>query len=204
MQRAMEREVAANRQRRRDRLDEAARAQRRAPGARSRACPTSPRSSRAACFATRVWVGERREQAIVVGVPDFARQRADVVARRLRCATAGAGRPDRSQQRRAQRRLRAATPATRACSPPTATSATLPISGVGRNLTGGEDDPSNDWITFYATRETVAALSGAPGYTSLGLRLRDTGRAAAERTVAAVRDRAARDDRIHRASTTCR
>ena len=26
----------------------------------------------------------------------------------------------------------------------------LPISGVGRNLTDGEADPSNDWITFYA------------------------------------------------------
>ncbi len=34
----------------------------------------------------------------------------------------------------------------------------------------------------------MAALSGAPGYTSLALRLRDTRRAAAERTVAAVRD----------------
>jgi putative ABC transport system permease protein len=64
----------------------------------------------------------------------------------------------------------------------------LPIIGVGRKLTGGQDDPSNDWITLYATPETVATLSGTPGYTSLGLRLRDASRPAAERTVAAVRD----------------
>ena len=65
----------------------------------------------------------------------------------------------------------------------------LQISGVGRKLTGGQDDPSNDWITFYATPQTVATLSGAPGYTSLAFRLRDNSRPAAERTIAAVRDR---------------
>jgi hypothetical protein len=64
----------------------------------------------------------------------------------------------------------------------------LPISGVGRHLTGGEDDPANDFITFYATPQAVAGLSGTPGYTSLGFRLRDNSREEAERTVSAVRD----------------
>src|SRR3954471_10573079 len=31
-------------------------------------------------FATRVYVGARREKALLVGVPNFARQRADIVA----------------------------------------------------------------------------------------------------------------------------
>jgi len=138
-------------------------------------------------FATRVWVGERRERAIVIGVPDYARQRADVVTidsgaapgpdailtdrnnAKSKGFAAGAG---------ADARVLAADGSVRS----------LPIGGVGRKLTGGQDDPSNDWITFYATPETVATLSGAPGYTSLGFRLRDNSRPAAEQTIAAVRD----------------
>ncbi|MBJ7455867.1 MAG: FtsX-like permease family protein, partial [Thermoleophilia bacterium] len=64
----------------------------------------------------------------------------------------------------------------------------LRVSGVGRNLTNGESDLSNDWITLYATTRTVSELAGRPGVTSLSLRLRDDSRAAAERTIAAVRD----------------
>ena len=45
-----------------------------------------------------------------------------------------------------------------------------------------------DFTTFYAPAETVAAIAGVEGYTSLAFRLRDANRAAAERTVAAVRE----------------
>jgi putative ABC transport system permease protein len=137
-------------------------------------------------FATRVWVGERRERAIVIGVPDYARQRADVVTISSGAAPgAGAVLTDRNNADAkgfpagpgADARLLAADGKARS----------LAIGGVGRKLTGGQDDPSNDWITFYATPETVASLSGVPGYTSLGLRLRDESRPAAEQAVAAVR-----------------
>ncbi|HEX6024503.1 MAG TPA: FtsX-like permease family protein [Solirubrobacter sp.] len=135
-------------------------------------------------FATRVWVGERREPALVVGVPDFAHQRADIVfvddgaVPRAGTLLTDRGNASRKGFGEDTARLLAADGATR----------TLAITGVGRNLTDGMDDPTNDWITFYATTDTVAALSGAPGYTSLGLRLRDPSRPAAERTVAALRD----------------
>jgi cell division protein FtsX len=135
-------------------------------------------------FATRVWVGARREPAIVVGVPDYARQQADVVfvesgtAPRDGTVLTDRANASRKDFRGEAARLLAADGSVRS----------LPISGVARNLTGGQDDLTNDWITFYATTGTVARLSGAPGYTSLGLRLRDPSRAAAERTVAAVRD----------------
>ncbi len=69
------------------------------------------------------------------------------------------------------------------------TATPLTVSGVGRNLTNGEADLSNDWITLYATPETVAGLRGEPGYTTIGFRLADNSREAAEQTVAAVRDR---------------
>ena len=65
---------------RRDRLDEAAAAQRRASSPRSSGCPTSPRSSRAACSPPASGSASGASAAIVVGVPDYARQRADVVS----------------------------------------------------------------------------------------------------------------------------
>src|SRR5205814_10668081 len=60
------------------------------------------------------------------------------------------------------------------------------IAGVARNLTGA-DRVVGGFITFYADLNTVSRLSGSTGYTSLGFRLRDNSRPAAERTVAAVR-----------------
>jgi hypothetical protein len=62
----------------------------------------------------------------------------------------------------------------------------LRISGVARNLTAGDSVVGGN-VTFYAGLRTVEQRSGARGFTSLGFRLRDRGRAAAERTVVAVR-----------------
>src|ERR671911_2028074 len=138
-------------------------------------------------FATRVWVGERRERAIVVGVPDYAQQRADVV--RIDSGAAPRGATLLTDQNNAKTKgFDAGAGADARVLAADGSVRSLQISGVGRNLTGGEDDPANDWITFYATPQTVAALSGARGYTTLALRLRDNSRPAAERTVAAVRD----------------
>lgn len=138
-------------------------------------------------FATRVWVGERRERAIVIGVDDYARQRADVVTidsgpvptdGRVLTDRNNAGSKGFDVGVGADARVLAADGSVHS----------LAVVGVGRKLTGGQDDPSNDWITLYTTPQTVAALSGASGYTSLGFRLHDDSRPAAERTVAAVRD----------------
>ena len=138
-------------------------------------------------FATRVWVGERRERAIVVGVPDFARQTADIV-RIDSGAAPGAATVLTDQNNAKAKGFDPGAGAAARVIDGDGSVRSLAISGVGRNLTGGEDDPANDWITFYATTKTVAVLSGAPGYTTLALRLRDNSRPAAERAVAAVRD----------------
>jgi putative ABC transport system permease protein len=135
-----------------------------------------------ALFATQVWVGGRRERAIVVGVDDFARQRADLVS--LDQGRTPGDNTLLSDQANDGKGF-------------TGTSArllslggvqALRVTGIGHNLTGGEDDPTNDWITFYATTATVERLSGVRGYSSLAVRLRDGHRAAAERSVVAIRD----------------
>ena len=138
-------------------------------------------------FATRVWVGERRERAIVIGVPDYAGQRADVVTLDSGAAP-GADAVLTDQNNGSRKGFDADAGAAARVIAADGGDHSLQISGVGRKLTGGQDDPSNDWITFYATPQTVATLSGAPGYTSLAFRLRDNSRPAAERTIAAVRD----------------
>jgi hypothetical protein len=138
-------------------------------------------------FATRVWVGERRERAIVIGVPDYARQNADVVTIDSGAAP-GAGAVLTDQNNGSRKGFDAGAGTAARVIAADGGDRSLQISGVARKLTGGQDDPSNDWITLYATPRTVAALSGAPGYTSLAFRLRDNSRPAAERTIAAVRD----------------
>jgi putative ABC transport system permease protein len=186
MEQSMEREVAAHRlpdvtvSMKPLRLSAAALA---ALGRLPNVTAVEPRS----LLATRVWVGEKRERAVVIGVPDYARQRADVVT--IASGTppsAGAILTDQNNAKAKGFDAGAGTDA-RVLAADGSVHA-LAIGGVGRKLTGGQDDPSNDWITFYATPQTVATLSGAPGYTSLAFRLRDNRRSAAERTVAAVRD----------------
>lgn len=63
----------------------------------------------------------------------------------------------------------------------------LRISGVARNLTGA-DRVKGEFVTLYASTETVAALNGLPGYSSLGFRLRDNNPAATEQLIAHVRN----------------
>jgi hypothetical protein len=62
----------------------------------------------------------------------------------------------------------------------------MPVSGEGRSLMGGAN-VANGFPTFYARTDTVEQLSGSRGFTTLGLRLDDPSRPAAERTIAAVR-----------------
>lgn len=136
-------------------------------------------------FSTRVYVGARRDEALVVGVRDFARQRADVVAVQSGSAPAGGVLTDRNNA--SHTKFDATTGGVARLIGGDGSARTLRVDGVGRNLTGA-DQVVGGVTTFYADLRTVARLSGAAGYTSLGLRLRDDSRAAAERTVAALRD----------------
>jgi putative ABC transport system permease protein len=63
----------------------------------------------------------------------------------------------------------------------------LPITGTGRSLTGAQLVAQNGFVALYATAQTVAALSGTPGYTRLAFRLRDQSTTAAHRTVTEIR-----------------
>jgi putative ABC transport system permease protein len=140
-------------------------------------------------FATRVYVGARRERAFLLGVPDLSRQTVDVV--RLASGSApGPGavlteiqnaRQGRFTGRRGDLvRVIAADGRVRS----------LRISGEGRNLNGAQDVRGDDKaVVLYASPRTIAAISGTPGYSSLSFRLVDTRRGAMERTVAAVRAR---------------
>ncbi|MGZ6705398.1 MAG: ABC transporter permease [Solirubrobacteraceae bacterium] len=139
-----------------------------------------------AFFATRVYLGARRAKAFVIGVPDFARQSADVVHVPSGAAPGpGAVLTDVQNARHgrdvggAGGRLRIITGDGRVRS--------LRISGEGRNLAGGQLAISESAVVLYATPQTVARLSGKPGYSTLAFRLRDPGRADA--TIAAVHSR---------------
>jgi putative ABC transport system permease protein len=134
-------------------------------------------------FSTHIYVGTRRQRALIMGIPDFDRQQADVVTpvagAALRPGTVLSDNQNASKGKfdGAMVRVVAAGGKVRP----------LPVSGKARNLYGGELVSSEDTATFYASPELVAALNGTPGYTYFGLRLRDPSRAAADRTAAAVR-----------------
>jgi putative ABC transport system permease protein len=131
-------------------------------------------------FVTRALVGERREEAMLIGVADFKQQRADVVAVATGGPRAGSAlveeaNVDTGDFEGSVARIVGGDGSVRS----------IPISGEGRTLGGSSEW---DFLTFYAPAETVASIAGVEGYTSLGFRLHDASRPAAERTVAAVRE----------------
>ena len=134
---------------------------------------------------TRVYVGERRAPAVLIGVRDFARQEVDVVR-----VTSGAA-PGRGEvlvdvQDANQGMYDGRTGDVARVVGPSGAEGKLPISGEATNLDGGRLVADDDVIVLYATAETVAALSGEPGYGELAFRLRDTSAAAS--TLKAVRE----------------
>jgi putative ABC transport system permease protein len=134
---------------------------------------------------TRVWIGERRQKALVVGVPDFARQPVDRVA--ITTGTAPAAGAVLTDTRNGSRydggvgdRIRVVGVGDRVH--------TLRVSGVGRNLEWSQTGVNGDFVVLYATPETAAEISGQPGYSLLSFRLLETSRAAANRTADEVRE----------------
>jgi putative ABC transport system permease protein len=141
-----------------------------------------PRSS----FYGRVYIGERRAPAEVLGVPDFAAQQADVVhvasgappgtlqvLTELQNANQGLVHLHRGDTVRVIGADGSEWP--------------LRVSGEGRNLKGGKDATDGNVVVLYATPETVTTLSGDFGYESLAFRLADTRPAAVAATTDAVR-----------------
>lgn len=141
-------------------------------------------------FSTRVYIGERRQKALVIAVPDYAAQEVDVISvtggaapRAGELLTDSQNAPKDKFEGGAGDRVRVIGADGEA--------RPLPITGTGQYLGGAELVASDGFAVFYATPETVARLSGDPGTTMLAMRLRDTSRPAAERTAEEVRRRLA-------------
>jgi putative ABC transport system permease protein len=142
-----------------------------------------PRSS----VDTRILVGERRARALVIGVPDFAGQSVDIV-RVESGTTPGPGEVLAEVQD-------ANTGVYEGGAGDTVTTvgaagesgAELLVTGRGRSIPGGEEVQDESVAVFYATADTVADLSGEPGYDRLALLLDDTSPAAAAATIEDVR-----------------
>ncbi|HET9740395.1 MAG TPA: FtsX-like permease family protein [Solirubrobacteraceae bacterium] len=134
-------------------------------------------------FSTRIYVGARRQRAMIMGVPDFDRQDVDVVTR-ISGSPPAAGTVLTDNQNASKGKFSGTTVRVIAAD---GTVRPLPVRGEGRNLYGGSLAATEDFATFYTSPETVAGLSGTRGYTWFGLRLRDPSQAAADRTVEAVR-----------------
>jgi putative ABC transport system permease protein len=137
-------------------------------------------------FYARVYVGDRRQKAFLIGKRSFAHQTVDVVT-----VTAGfaprAGQVLTDVQNAAYNRGVGTTGDTVRLIDGTGRQVSLAISGEGRNLTGAQVISQAGVVVLYATNPTVAALSGTRGYTRLAFRLVDASPAAAHRTVAAIR-----------------
>jgi putative ABC transport system permease protein len=137
-------------------------------------------------FATRAYIGTKRVQALVVGIPDPRRQPVDRI-------TVSSGRQpgpgtvltdaDNATQRiwggKVGDTVRIVT-ATGGVKP-------MRVSGVGRGMIAG-DATFNGTLVVYATSDAVAELTGGHRIGLIELRLNDTGKAAAQRAVADVRD----------------
>ena len=137
-------------------------------------------------FDGRIYIGARRAPVVVVGVPDFRAQRADVV--HLAAGSVPAANQVLTELQNANQgvidvhagdtvRLVAASGLT----------VPLRVSGEGRNLNGGKNVTDNDVVVLYASPATVSMLSGATGYQSLAFRLTDTRPAEVAATTERVR-----------------
>ena len=136
-------------------------------------------------FSTRVYVGDRRQKAVIIAVPDYARQSTDVISVKSGSAPS-AGTVLTDTQNAPKSTFSGAAGAPVRVIGGDGTVKTLRVTGKGQYLGGGQIVADGGYAVFYATPKTLAALSGTAGYTMLAMRLHDTSRSAAERTAAAV------------------
>jgi putative ABC transport system permease protein len=135
-------------------------------------------------FLTRIYVGDRRAKAILIGIPDFSHQQADIVA-----VTAGTA-PGRgevvTELQNAGHSFGGARGEVVRVIAADGSVQRLPITGTGRSLTGGQDVIGEGLVVLYASSQTVGTLRGEPGYEALAFRLRDTGSGAVAATIADI------------------
>jgi putative ABC transport system permease protein len=138
-------------------------------------------------FQTRVWVGERRLKALVVGIPVWTRQQVDVVSLVSGVPpTSGSVLTDIQNEK--QGRYSGTAGDTIRILGIGDRTLTVPLSGVARNLMiGGQQAAANNLVVLYSTPALITRLGGDPGFSSLEFRLRETGTAAADRTVARIK-----------------
>ena len=139
-----------------------------------------------ATFSTRVYIGARRTKAFLIGKTSFATQTVDVVTITAGSAP-GPGAVLSDVQNAAYGRGVGGAGGSVRLIAGNGTEVRVPISGTGRNLTGGQVVAQDGFVTLYGTAQTVAAVSGTPGYTRLAFRLRDDSTTAAHQTVTAIR-----------------
>jgi putative ABC transport system permease protein len=137
-------------------------------------------------FQTRVWVGQRRVKAAIVAVPSYRNQSVDVVS-----LSSGAYPTDGTVlsdfQNARQGRFSGKAGSTIRIVGVGNRTVTVPVSGVARNLIGGQAAVGMEAVVLYSTPALLTRLGADPGYSSLEFRLADPSKPAADRTVAAAR-----------------
>jgi putative ABC transport system permease protein len=138
-----------------------------------------------AFFGGTVQVGSLGYVADVIGIPDFARQRVNVV--HLASGTApGSGEVLTDVQNANHGFAKLQAGETIQVLDSHGGLHDVRVSGEGRNLEGGQTVASNGVFVLYATAATVESLRGVPGYEALAFRLADTRPSAISATTAAV------------------
>jgi len=141
-----------------------------------------PRSS----FGGRVYVGDRRASAQVLGIPDFTSQAVNVV-HVASGAAPGTGAVLTDAQNAKQGLLDVHAGQTVQIIAADGVVRSLSVTGEGRNLGGAQTVTSDSTIVLYATPATVASLSRTPGYDELFFTLADTRPAAVNATITDIR-----------------
>jgi putative ABC transport system permease protein len=136
-------------------------------------------------FSSRVYSGARRQKAVIIAVPAYARQNTDVITVKSGSAPS-AGTVLTDTQNASKDKFSGGVGAPVRVIAGDGKVQTLRVSGQGRYLGGGQIVAEGGFAVFYTTPKTLAALSGTAGYTMLAMRLNDSSRPAAERTAAAV------------------
>ena len=139
-----------------------------------------------ATFSTSVYIGARRQKAFLIGETSFAQQAVDAVTVTAGSAPGPAAVLSDVQNAASGNGVGGAGGSVRVFAG-NGGIVSVRVSGQGRNLTGGQMVAQDGVVVLYATTQTVATLSGTPGYARLAFRLRDPSLPAAHRTVTAIR-----------------
>ena len=138
-----------------------------------------------AWYVTRVYIGERREKALVIGVSDFARQSVDVV-RMSSGEVPDTGSVAVDVQNSRQNVFFGAAGDVVKVLGSNGSPQPLTITGNARSLMGS-GAVAQGYVTLYATPDTLSRLTGNWAIGSIELRLDDTRTPAANQTVEDVR-----------------